>query len=70
MEIADRELQGMIVHRVNKINMQVGELANALPDALQFAFEAFSQDTIYAGGTLQIELIKGKDLILESLEVE
>lgn len=102
-EIADRELQNISFERVIKVKLLVGQMANALEDALRLAFEAYSQDTAFAGAELEIidvpatwhcaqcshefvadigiiicpecqgkdiELIKGKDLLLESLEVE
>lgn len=103
MEIADNQLVGVDFQRVLKIRLQVGQLANALEDALRFAFEAFSKNTLYESAELEIvvvpatwqcpscghqfesdigvlkcpkcagqglQLIKGRDLVLESLEVE
>ena len=102
-EIADRQLADIPVKRVLKVKLQVGKLANALEDALQLAFDAFSQGTVYQGARLEMEtvpatwrcdscgldftadvgavtcpncngmetrLIGGRDLILQSLEVE
>jgi|GEM_PF-6522881 len=38
------------ITRVERIHLVVGEGHGALPDALDFAFRALSQDTICAGG--------------------
>lgn len=43
--------------RVIKVNLVVGALTNAVPDALEFAFEAFSKGTRAEGAQLEIELV-------------
>ncbi|MEW6424543.1 MAG: hydrogenase maturation nickel metallochaperone HypA [Bacillota bacterium] len=43
------------ITRVKRVHLVVGEGHGALPDALDFAFRALSQDTICAGGVLEIE---------------
>lgn len=40
--------------KVNKITLKVGELTNALPEALEMAFEVFSKGNIVEGATLEI----------------
>ena len=102
-EIAENQLLGIEYQKVLKVKLKVGKLANALEDALRMAFEAYSQDTAFAGAQLIIEevpatwhcnecsqefeaevgmllcprcngrdlqLIGGRDLLLESLEVD
>lgn len=41
--IAEKTLEEHQVKKVNSITLSVGKLANALPDALIFAFEAMTQ---------------------------
>ena len=48
-------LENRNVARVNRVTISVGELANALPDALSFAFEAMTRDGILKGAELEIE---------------
>lgn len=89
--------------KVLKVKLQVGELTNAEPEALEFAFKAFSRDTGVEDAELEIEvvplighcsscglefkiengifrcpkcqglivdLVSGRELVLESMEVE
>ncbi|HWP95670.1 MAG TPA: hydrogenase maturation nickel metallochaperone HypA [Syntrophomonadaceae bacterium] len=41
--------------RVKKIKLVIGKLSQALPDSLQFAFEALSSDSLFQGAVLEIE---------------
>ena len=41
--------------RVNRVVLSVGKLANVLPEALSFAFEALTQDGIMKGAELEIK---------------
>ena len=89
--------------RVLEIRLVIGEMAEVVPEALEFAFEALSVDTLSAGATLSIsnvrprsrcgscevefehdryrracphcdslatELLAGRELYIESIEVE
>lgn len=91
------------VDKVTKVKLKVGKFTNAVPAALEFAFQAFSTGTKAEGALLeietvpvvacckncsheffveglayccpkcrsyQIEIISGRELLLESLEVE
>ena len=102
-EAIDSALTAHQYDRVIKVKLQVGKFTNAIPSALQFAFEAFAKDTKVEGAELEIvetavvgycqacnnefavegltfrcplcqdhriEITSGKELILESLEVE
>lgn len=46
------------IKRINRINVSVGALSGALPDALLFAFQCISKDTIAAGAQFQIDHVK------------
>ena len=54
--------------RVLQVNLRVGEMTEAIEDALQFAFEALSEGTISEGATLVIESVKPSSLCLECAE--
>ncbi len=41
--------------RVNKVKLVVGKLTMALPDSLQFAFEALAVDEMFKDAALEIE---------------
>lgn len=43
------------VARVNELQVRAGILANVLPDAFSFAFEALSQGTLFDGAALRVE---------------
>ena len=45
------------VKRVLKVKLKIGELTNAVPEALQMAFEAFSKGTVCEGAELAVERI-------------
>ncbi|MBQ9068436.1 MAG: hydrogenase maturation nickel metallochaperone HypA [Eggerthellaceae bacterium] len=51
--------------RVTDISLSVGEMTEAIPDALQFAFEALSEGTICEGANLHINLVKPRSRCLE-----
>lgn len=50
-------LKNRSVVRVNRVCVSVGRLANVLPDALSFAFEALTQEGIMKGAELEIEYL-------------
>ncbi len=47
-------------HRVLQVRLEVGRLAGADVEALRFAFEAASQDTLAEGALLEIIELPGK----------
>ena len=44
--------------RVTDITLSVGEMTEAIPDALEFAFEALSEGTMCEGAQLHINMVK------------
>jgi hydrogenase nickel incorporation protein HypA/HybF len=40
--------------KVTKVTLKVGELTNALPEALEMAFEVFARESIVEGAELEI----------------
>jgi hydrogenase nickel incorporation protein HypA/HybF len=54
---AERYIAKNHVTRVNCVNVSVGRLANVLPDALSFAFEALTQEGVLKGAHLDIEFL-------------
>jgi hydrogenase nickel incorporation protein HypA/HybF len=43
------------VEKVNRLIVRAGVLANIMPAAFEFAFEALSADTVFAGAELSME---------------
>lgn len=43
--------------RICQLRLRVGAMSGAVPDALQFAFEAVTEDTMAQGATLAIEAV-------------
>ena len=56
--------------RVKSIKIVVGKKTSALPDSLQFCFEALSPETILAGARLEIEETPGRELYVEYYDAE
>lgn len=56
-EVIEKTLSQHEVKRVLQVKLKVGELTNAVPDALQMAFEAFSQGTACEGAELIVERV-------------
>ena len=51
--------------RVCAVTLQVGEMTEAIPDALHFAFEALSEGTMCEGAQLEVDMIGPRSLCLE-----
>jgi len=56
------------IHKVQQINLKIGEFAGVLPDALIFAFDMLSKDTIFEGARIEIEESAGSELQVLSFE--
>lgn len=56
-QLALEQLAPYQVNSVSKLTLAVGRLANAMPDALNLAFEALSQGTLLAGAELVLETL-------------
>lgn len=41
--------------RIHRIRLEIGKMAGVIPEALHFAHEAVTEDTLAAGSTLEIE---------------
>lgn len=54
-DVIDQTLTQYEVQKVTQVKLKVGKMTNAEPDALRFAFEAFSQGTVCEGAKLIIE---------------
>ena len=48
--------------------MRPGEMTEAIPDALQFAFEALSEGTMCEGAELVLDMVKPTSFCLECFE--
>lgn len=51
--------------RVTDITLRVGEMTEAIPDALEFAFEALSEGTICENANLHINMVVPRSRCLE-----
>lgn len=51
--------------RVLKVSLSVGEMTEAIEDALRFAFEALSENTPCEGAELEIAMVRPKSRCLE-----
>ncbi|GAV23784.1 hydrogenase maturation nickel metallochaperone HypA/HybF [Carboxydothermus pertinax] len=46
------------INKITKVKLKVGELTNALPEALELAFEAAKGDLLTKNAVLEIEQVK------------
>ncbi|MCK4923484.1 MAG: hydrogenase maturation nickel metallochaperone HypA [Spirochaetes bacterium] len=56
------------IHKIEQINLKIGEFSGVLPDALVFAFEMLSKDTMTEGVRIEIERSGGNELQVLSFE--
>lgn len=56
--------------RVEVVRLRVGENCHAKPDNLDFLFRNASKGTAAESTKLEITIIPGEDLILESIRIE
>jgi hydrogenase nickel incorporation protein HypA/HybF len=57
IEICENHAEG---RRVLSVDVEIGELSSVVPDAVEFCFEACSQDTLLEGARLNIIRIPGR----------
>ncbi|MEE3717136.1 hydrogenase maturation nickel metallochaperone HypA [Tumidithrix elongata RA019] len=57
LEIALESARDRGAQKIHQIDLRVGALSGVVPEALEFAFDACTQNTIAAGANLKIELI-------------
>lgn len=55
-----REAQAHGAERVERVVMRIGAISGVEPDALRFAFEAVTPDSVAAGAVLEIELVPAR----------
>lgn len=46
--------------RINSLEVEIGELSNVVPEAVEFCFEACSRETLLEGARLSITRIPGR----------
>lgn len=51
--------------RVLKVNLSVGAMTEAIPDALEFAFEVLQEGTLLEGAELSITMVQPRSVCLE-----
>lgn len=65
MEAAQTSAKDAGADKILKITLSVGVMTEAIEDALQFAFEALSENTMAEGAELEVKMIQPKSLCLE-----
>ena len=65
LDVAIRSAQDAGADRVCAVTLSVGEMTEAIPDALQFAFEALSEGTMCEGAQLAVDMIGPRSICLE-----
>jgi hydrogenase nickel incorporation protein HypA/HybF len=66
MEAATTAAKDAGALKLTHVTLVVGEMTEAIPDALQFAFEALCEgNDFYEGATLEVKMVKPKSICLE-----
>jgi hydrogenase nickel incorporation protein HypA/HybF len=68
LQIINDKASQVGIKRIERINLRIGEFSGVLPDALIFAFELLSKDTITEGAVIEIEKSSGSELQVLSFE--
>ncbi len=63
--IIDLCLEHAGLRRVRSLDVEIGELSNVVPEAIEFCFEACSRETLLEGARLNIIRIPGMGQCLE-----
>ncbi len=56
--------------KVNEIVLKVGRLANCIPGALEFAFEALTREWTCTCGSNAIEIIGGTEVYVANIDID
>ena len=56
------------IEKISRITLRIGEFSGVLPDALVFAFEMLSKDTMSQDACIEIEESEGSELQVLSFE--
>ncbi len=59
IEIAEEHARRENATVITSVTMEIGAFSGVIPDAIEFAFEACTKDTIAEGATLEIHYIPG-----------
>jgi len=57
LTIAFRETDRAGATRIHRVEMRIGEMSGVVPDALRFAFDVATKDTIAEGADLELEIV-------------
>ncbi len=55
MDTVRKSADELNIHRIEKIKLVIGKMTMALPESLQFAFQALARDELFSGAVLEIE---------------
>jgi hydrogenase nickel incorporation protein HypA/HybF len=68
LSIITEKAQQVGIRKISRIDLRIGEFSGVLPDALVFAFEMLSKDTMSEGARVEIEESEGNELQVLSFE--
>ena len=54
---------------VTRVRLGIGLLSGVSPQALEFCFELATRDTVLAGAELVVDVLPGRELMIDSIEV-
>ncbi|MDB9313422.1 hydrogenase maturation nickel metallochaperone HypA [Spirulina sp. CS-785/01] len=60
LDIALAKAQEQNASQIKRLKMSIGAMSGVVPEALEFAFDVVTQDTMAEGATLEIEMIPVK----------
>ncbi len=59
VEIAEKTARDQKAEKVLSVTIEIGELSGVIPDAVEFCYEACTQESLLAGSRLVINYIPG-----------
>jgi len=64
-KLVEQEQQNSHFHRVRRVRLEIGRFSCLDPEALRYAFEIFSRETMLEGAVLEIDQPSGRATCLD-----
>jgi hydrogenase nickel incorporation protein HypA/HybF len=68
LQIITKKALQVGIGKIERINLKIGQFSGVLPDALIFAFEMLTKDTVAQDAVVEIEQSEGSELQVLSFE--
>ncbi|MGI6045317.1 MAG: hydrogenase maturation nickel metallochaperone HypA [Eggerthellaceae bacterium] len=65
LDVVNKTAEEAHARRVTEVKLSVGEMTEAIPDSLHFAFDALTKGSICEGAHLSLRMVKPESLCLD-----